>query len=51
MILLLKKAKRDSRGQKPEEIYVIEDQQLQDIDPNKRTVVIGDYSNRKLPNM
>jgi hypothetical protein len=36
LVLLLKKARRDERGQKPEEVYVIEDRQLENVGPGGR---------------
>jgi hypothetical protein len=40
----MKKARRDIRGQKPEEIYVIEDKQLHNIGPGGRVATGGDIT-------
>jgi hypothetical protein len=39
MVLLLRKARKNERGQKPEEIYVIEDKQLQNLGPSGKPEV------------
>jgi hypothetical protein len=38
-ILMLKKARRNERGQKAEEVYVIEDKQLQNVGPGGQYIV------------
>jgi hypothetical protein len=46
MILAMMHARRHDRGQKPEEIYVIQDKQLEDRGPDRRIIVTED---RRMP--
>jgi hypothetical protein len=43
LVLLLKRARRHEKGQKPEEVYVIEDKQLQNMGPVGNVVIENRY--------